>query len=213
MASENASHAADGGNGQAKTGVPSDLTTAVPYGRTDERTNARHQDQGDQSRVSEHGSNPVDNRLAPLKMLTVRQPWASAIMLVEAPKTIENRTWATRVRGTIGIHAGQSIDRRAYGYGGDLDLVALSEAKRLAGFVLGTVGLVGCHRQDDDHCQFIGCRRNMWAQFSDDPVHPIWHWELVEPRPLITPIRAKGALQFWEPTPSVAHLMETGEYQ
>lgn len=148
-----------------------------------------------------------------MKLITVRQPWASAIMNREAPKTIENRTWFTRIRGRIGIHAGAGLDRQAYGYGGDLDLVALSEAKRLTSVVLGTVGLVGCHRQDDDHCRFIGCRSNLWAMFADNPHRPMWHWELVEPRPLVTPIRAKGALQFWQPSPSVAHLMTIREYR
>ena len=39
--------------------------------------------------------------------ISVRQPWASLILL--AGKDIENRTWETRVRGPILIHAAKSM--------------------------------------------------------------------------------------------------------
>lgn len=38
-----------------------------------------------------------------MRVLTVRQPWASAI--VQGWKDIENRTWETRYRGPLLIHA------------------------------------------------------------------------------------------------------------
>ena len=51
--------------------------------------------------------------------LSIRQPWASLIVLPETtyvpldqqitPKDIENRTWAARVRGQILIHAAKSM--------------------------------------------------------------------------------------------------------
>jgi len=41
---------------------------------------------------------------APLKMLTVRQPWASLIAL--GVKSIETRSWSTSYRGPFAIHAG-----------------------------------------------------------------------------------------------------------
>jgi hypothetical protein len=40
--------------------------------------------------------------------LTLRQPWAHAILY--GGKTIENRTWPTQVRGTIALHAGRSME-------------------------------------------------------------------------------------------------------
>jgi len=49
------------------------------------------------------------------KALTVREPWASAI--VYAGKDIENRTWQTHYRGPIAIHAGAAFDEA------DLDLL------------------------------------------------------------------------------------------
>jgi hypothetical protein len=46
-----------------------------------------------------------------VKALTIRQPWAWAI--IYAGKNIENRSWNTKLRGTIAIHAGFSYVRDA----------------------------------------------------------------------------------------------------
>lgn len=42
----------------------------------------------------------------PIKALTIRQPWAQLIAL--GVKTIETRSWSTRYRGPLAIHAGTS---------------------------------------------------------------------------------------------------------
>lgn len=44
--------------------------------------------------------------------LSIRQPWAW--LIVNRYKNIENRTWATRVRGTILIHAGAIMTEADY---------------------------------------------------------------------------------------------------
>ena len=46
-----------------------------------------------------------------MKALSVRQPWAWAI--IHAGKDIENRSWNTHFRGSIGIHASSNLDRDA----------------------------------------------------------------------------------------------------
>lgn len=46
------------------------------------------------------------------RCLSVRQPWAW--LIVNGHKPIENRDWSTKVRGTIGVHAGQKFDRDGY---------------------------------------------------------------------------------------------------
>lgn len=43
-----------------------------------------------------------------MKCLSVRQPWAG--LLVHGYKDIENRTWSTRHRGPLLIHAGRKFD-------------------------------------------------------------------------------------------------------
>jgi hypothetical protein len=52
-----------------------------------------------------------------MKVLTVRQPWAS--LIVSGIKDVENRSKATNYRGRIGIHAGQKVNAdamRTYGH-------------------------------------------------------------------------------------------------
>ena len=44
----------------------------------------------------------------PVKAITIRQPWATAIF--RHGKDVENRTWNTKFRGKIYIHAGKTID-------------------------------------------------------------------------------------------------------
>lgn len=46
-----------------------------------------------------------------MKVITIKQPWASLIIL--GLKKYEFRTWRTRYRGKILIHAGKSIDKSA----------------------------------------------------------------------------------------------------
>ncbi len=46
-----------------------------------------------------------------MKVITIKQPWASLIAL--GYKTYEFRTWKTKYRGDILIHAGKGIDKEA----------------------------------------------------------------------------------------------------
>ena len=49
-----------------------------------------------------------------MKCLSVRQPWAW--LLVNGYKDIENRTWETRHRGPLLIHAGKTFDAAGYAW-------------------------------------------------------------------------------------------------
>lgn len=46
-----------------------------------------------------------------MKAITIHQPWATLIALGE--KRFETRSWATKYRGPLAIHAGKHIDREA----------------------------------------------------------------------------------------------------
>ncbi|POR52810.1 ASCH domain-containing protein [Paraburkholderia eburnea] len=47
-----------------------------------------------------------------MKALSIRQPWAW--LIVNGHKDIENRTWPTRFRGRVLIHAGKGMTRAEY---------------------------------------------------------------------------------------------------
>lgn len=121
----------------------------------------------------------------------MRQPWAWAI--VHGGKDVENRSrnLAGSYRGPVAIHAGLTHEqgtmagefhRRAHG--GEVP----TELK--FGAVIGIVDLVGIHREA------IGCCESPWAQRN---YGEFVHLELANPRPLTTPIPAKGRLGLWTP--------------
>lgn len=90
--------------------------------------------------------------------ISVRQPWASLILL--AGKDIENRTWETRVRGPILIHAAKGMTKREYldamdfadangarGIGRLLDAFEPGNLPR--GGIIGSVNLADCVYRSD----------------------------------------------------------------
>jgi hypothetical protein len=107
-----------------------------------------------------------------MKALTIRQPWAWAIL--SGCKTVENRSYPTSYRGPLLIHAGAScaslIDMLPNG-----TVVPDSLA---FGCLLGTVELMDCVRVDEVPP----------GPFVSGP----WCWLLANPQPLKTPIPYVG---------------------
>lgn len=126
-----------------------------------------------------------------LRVVTVKQPYASQI--VHGGKDVENRVRniAGKYRGPVAIHAGLGLVR---GILEPSELRALhggEEAPR--GAIIGVVELIGAHRAFGDNpgglnlCGHDG-QCSSWAL----PKH--WHLELANPRPLAEPIPFTGAL-------------------
>ncbi len=85
----------------------------------------------------------------PLKALSIQQPWAWAI--VAGLKDIENRTWATKVTGTVMVHAGHKFDKKGYEFlqkafkeAGRNDLPTEEEFKNWMGGIVGHVDITEC---------------------------------------------------------------------
>jgi hypothetical protein len=77
----------------------------------------------------------------PLVAISVKQPWAA--LLVAGVKTIEIRSWATRRRGKVLIHAGKVDDDRPEGW----DRITTPELRELAtlrGGIVGVGELIAC---------------------------------------------------------------------
>lgn len=72
------------------------------------------------------------------KALTICQPYASLIL--RGDKRVENRTWHTKHRGWLYIHAGKS---RAW-FGKDQDLINMFGRMPPFGAVIGIAKLVDC---------------------------------------------------------------------
>jgi hypothetical protein len=113
---------------------------------------------------------------APALGLTIHQPHASLIVL--GIKDVENRSWRTRHRGPLLIHAGKDIDQHALDRYGHL-LADPDDLPR--GVLLGTVDLV----------DVVTDSTSPWA----DPT--CFHWILVNPRLLARPIPCRGDRGLW----------------
>jgi hypothetical protein len=147
-----------------------------------------------------------------MRALTVRPPWSWAIAY--AGKSVENRTWTTRWRGLLAIHAGQRPDKAAFSDACMLDFCVRAGAvpRYDCGRIVAVAELAGIHHADDcAHCcpepedwdpsndsmpctNYEGpCRNHCspWA-FPD-----VWHWKLASVRPLPEPVPCKGALGLW----------------
>ncbi len=120
--------------------------------------------------------------LTELRALSLKQPWAW--LVVNGFKNIENRTWQTKHRGPLLIHASRSLDlltptvheemRREYG-------VVLPEQFQLGG-IIGVVDVVDCVRKHPSKWKFRGS----------------WGWVLENPRRL--PFReCKGFVGLFKP--------------
>lgn len=159
-----------------------------------------------------------------MRALTVRQPWAWAI--VHGGKDVENRTRnvAGAYRGPVAIHAGLTVAAMDSSYAYSVShLLSASGLKLLGdvlpvGAIIGVVDLVDVHRQDflpspdGDPAKFAQC--SPWAQYDlrpralQVPHQSMWHLVLANPRPLAEPIPFRGRLGLWTLPDDVAAQIE-----
>lgn len=127
-----------------------------------------------------------------MKAITVKQPWAS--LIVHGIKDIENRTWSTKFRGRVLIHAAKKEDTLA------IDVIScfdgetarklwfdINDNKLPLGSIIGSVEIVDC----------VINYESIWAQKSSKET-TIYNWVLANPILFPEPILAKGKLSFWD---------------
>lgn len=143
-----------------------------------------------------------------MRAITVRNPWAWAIVSPDEPKNVENRTqlgmWRRAAGETIAIHAGAQwstrgatsplvLDAYRRANGVALDLLQPEDNEFVHGAIIGTV------RVDDVH-EDAGCCRP-WGETiyeeADGTVRTVVvHLVLSEPR-VCEPIPCRGSLGLW----------------
>lgn len=119
-----------------------------------------------------------------MKCLTVRQPHAGLIALKY--KRLETRSWSTKHRGPLAIHAGKmwtKAMRERWGWGKQPDPVL--------GCVLCIVNLVAVHPVES--LTNLSDQELAVGDFSPGR----FAWELVDVE-LIEPVPAKGKLGLWD---------------
>ncbi len=131
-----------------------------------------------------------DGTSTTVKCLTLKQPWAWAIF--NLGKDIENRTWNTKYRGLLYIHAGKQFDKLAKSWIEEKFGVVVPENLE-TGCIVGSVQVTDTNLDSFD---------NPWSMTDQ------WHWKLENPLLLETPIPTKGRLGLWDFTTSEQPLLE-----
>ena len=124
-----------------------------------------------------------------MKALTIKQPWATLIM--QGDKRFEFRSWQTKYRGELLIHAGKSIDREA------MKRLAKYLPKKLPlGKILGKVILVDCIKMSPEFKEkLLNENSEIYAKSS---FKENYGWQLENVETFDEPIEVKGHLSLWE---------------
>ena len=109
-----------------------------------------------------------------MKCITLHAEWAEAIFRLG--KDVENRSWSTKFKGRILIHAGKSYSVQ------NLEALGLAPDDLHCGHIIGSVEIVDC----------VTNSRSPWA-LADS-----WHWILSKPKRLAQPIPAIGRLSIYD---------------
>lgn len=124
-----------------------------------------------------------------MKVLTIKQPRETLIM--QEDKRIEFRSWQTKYRGDLLIHAGKGIDKEAM--------------KRLAkylpedmptGKILGKVTLEDCLKISPEFKEML-LKENKEI-YTDSSFKENYGWQLENVEVFKEPIEVKGKLSLWE---------------
>lgn len=126
-----------------------------------------------------------------LRVLSLTQPWAS--LMAAGVKRIETRSWATRYRGPLAIHAAKGQPPAAR----ELELISYpiltAEPHPLPrGAIVAVVRLVDCVRTEDIR-RTLGDAELTFGDYSDGR----YAWVTDRVSRLTSPIRCGGALGLW----------------
>lgn len=148
-----------------------------------------------------------------MKAITIWQPWAT--LLATGEKKFETRSWATKYRGPIAIHAATRSPKKSFYELDDETCAAIREvvespffASLPTGCVLAVAGLVACHEMKEDENGNIGYWRDnhgAWefcAISEKEKMFGDWEpgryaWEFVNMELLDNPIEVKGGQRIW----------------
>ena len=124
-----------------------------------------------------------------MKVLTIRRPWATLIM--RGDKRFEFRSWQTKYRGELLIHAGKGIDKEA------VNRLEKYLPKDLPlGKILGKVMLVDCIRMSPEFKEEL-LKENSDI-YTKSSFNENFGWQLENVQVFDVPIDAVGHLSLWE---------------
>lgn len=125
-----------------------------------------------------------------MKVITIKQPFAS--LIAAGLKEYEFRTWKTKFRGEILIHAGKGIDKKA------MEIFKCYNLDYPTGCIIAKANLVDCIEINSKERKMLEEKNPL--VYSGIIKHPEWegygfNLEKVEK---IKPINVNGKLSLWE---------------
>ena len=126
-----------------------------------------------------------------MKVITVKQPFAS--LIAEGIKEYEFRTWKTKYRGEILIHAGKGIDKKA------MKKFEKYNLDYPSGCIIAKANLVDCVEINDETRQILDQKDSL--VYSSIIKHTEWEgygFKMEDVKKISSPIQINGKLSLWE---------------
>jgi len=126
-----------------------------------------------------------------MKVITIKQPFAT--LIAEGLKEYEFRTWKSKYRGELLIHAGLGVDKKAMQRYSHLNL------EYPKGVIIAKCQMTDCLPLDENLKKELAEKNPLIYQnmIKKDSTWQGYGFKL-ENIEKITPIEAKGKLSFWE---------------
>ena len=125
-----------------------------------------------------------------MKVITIKQPWAT--LIAEGYKEYEFRTWKTKYRGELLIHAGKGIDKKAMEKFKHLNLEYPS------GCIIAKVNLTDCTEINDEERKMLKEKNDLvYSNVISDKEWKGYGFKLENVEKII-PIEINGKLSLWD---------------
>ena len=142
-----------------------------------------------------------------MKAISLLQPWAS--LIASGAKKIETRSWSTKYRGPLAIHASKGYKAKNLDMAWKEPFFVALESLRVTeengdvsirfpyGSILATCNLVDCIKMTPEFIDLVKSAKGYEYDFGEYEVDR-YAWMLEDIKALDNPIPAKGALSIWE---------------
>ena len=125
-----------------------------------------------------------------MKVITIKQPWAT--LIAKGYKKYEFRTWKTKYRGEILIHAGKGIDKKAMSRFKHLNL------EYPIGHIIAKANITDCIYVDTKFAQKMYKKDSLIYKGLIDKDNWEGYGFKLENVEEITPIKINGRLSLWD---------------
>lgn len=125
-----------------------------------------------------------------MKVLTVKQPWAT--LIAKGYKKYEFRTWKTKQRGEILIHAGKGEDKKAYKRFEHLNL------NYPKGIIVAKVNIADCIKVDEKFATKLYKEdKEVYKNMGNEDSLGCYAWKIDDVEEIQDDTIIKGKLSLW----------------